>query len=39
VFLRSNNLRPESHPFYENLGYTRTQTQRAYPKRFESPAA
>ena len=34
VFLRSNILRQESHPFYESLGYTRTKTQHAYSKRF-----
>ncbi|TWH99951.1 N-acetylglutamate synthase-like GNAT family acetyltransferase [Luteimonas cucumeris] len=32
VFLRSNILRPEAHPFYERLGYTRTKTQHAYHK-------
>lgn len=32
VFLRSNILRQESHPFYESLGYTRTKTQHAYTK-------
>jgi len=32
VFLRSNILRPESHPFYESLGYERTKTQHAYRK-------
>lgn len=35
VFLRSNILRQESHPFYESLGYTRTKTQHAYRKRFD----
>ena len=33
VFLRSNVVRPEAHPFYEGLGYTRTKTQHAYRKR------
>ena len=33
VFLRSNVLRPEAHPFYERLGYLRTKTQHAYRKR------
>lgn len=36
VFLRSNILRPESHPFYESLGYERTKTQHAYSKRFDA---
>ena len=33
VFLRSNVVRLEAHPFYEGLGYTRTKTQHAYRKR------
>jgi GNAT superfamily N-acetyltransferase len=33
VFLRSNVVRPEAHPFYEGLGYARTKTQHAYLKR------
>jgi N-acetylglutamate synthase-like GNAT family acetyltransferase len=33
IFLRSNILRPEAHPFYADLGYTRTKTQHAYLKR------
>jgi GNAT superfamily N-acetyltransferase len=33
VFLRSNVVRPEAHPFYEGLGYIRTKTQHAYRKR------
>jgi len=33
VFLRSNIVRPEAHPFYERLGYLRTKTQHAYRKR------
>lgn len=32
VFLRSNVLREESHPFYESLGYTRTKTQHVYTR-------
>ena len=32
VFLRSNVLRAESHPFYESLGYARTKTQHAYAR-------
>ena len=31
--VRSNVLRPESHPFYERLGYGRSKTQHAYRKR------
>ena len=31
--VRSNVTRVESHPFYEQLGYTRTKTQHAYRKR------
>jgi GNAT superfamily N-acetyltransferase len=30
--VRSNVLRPESHPFYERIGYTRYKTQHAYRK-------
>ena len=33
VFLRSNIVRPEAHPFYERLGYLRAKTQHAYRKR------
>jgi GNAT superfamily N-acetyltransferase len=33
ITVRSNILRPESHPFYERLGYLRTKTQHAYRKR------
>jgi GNAT superfamily N-acetyltransferase len=32
VSVRSNIIRPESHPFYERLGYTRIKTQHAYRK-------
>lgn len=35
VFLRSNILRQESHPFYESIGYTRTKTQHAYSRHFD----
>jgi GNAT superfamily N-acetyltransferase len=34
VSVRSNVIRPESHPFYERLGYTRIKTQHTYRKRF-----
>lgn len=30
IFVRSNVVRPESHPFYERIGYTRYKTQHAY---------
>lgn len=30
--VRSNVVRPESHPFYERIGYTRYKTQHAYRK-------
>ena len=33
ISLRSNVIRPESHPFYERLGYERYKTQHAYRKR------
>ena len=33
IFVRSNVLRDEAHPFYERLGYRRTKTQHAYIKR------
>ena len=33
VSLRSNVVRPESHAFYERLGYDRFKTQHAYRKR------
>jgi GNAT superfamily N-acetyltransferase len=32
VSLRSNVVRPESHAFYEKIGYTRFKTQHAYRK-------
>ena len=30
--VRSNVVRPESHPFYERIGYARYKTQHAYRK-------
>jgi N-acetylglutamate synthase-like GNAT family acetyltransferase len=33
VSVRSNVARPESHPFYEKVGYTRLKTQHAYRKK------
>jgi GNAT superfamily N-acetyltransferase len=32
VTLRSNVIRPESHAFYERVGYTRFKTQHTYRK-------
>jgi GNAT superfamily N-acetyltransferase len=32
VILRSNVVRPESHPFYESIGYARVKTQHVYTK-------
>lgn len=32
IAVRSNALRPESHPFYESIGYARTKTQHVYRK-------
>lgn len=32
IFVRSNIARPESHPFYERIGYARYKTQHAYRK-------
>ena len=37
ISLRSNVIRPESHPFYERLGFTRYKTQHAYRKRLALP--
>lgn len=34
--VRSNVIRPESHPFYERIGYTRYKTQHAYKKHLGS---
>jgi GNAT superfamily N-acetyltransferase len=33
IYVRSNVVRAESHPFYESLGYTRKKTQHTYEKR------
>jgi N-acetylglutamate synthase-like GNAT family acetyltransferase len=33
IHVRSNVIRPESHPFYERLGFERFKTQHAYRKR------
>ena len=33
IFVRSNVVRPESHPFYERIGYERYKTQHAYRKK------
>jgi GNAT superfamily N-acetyltransferase len=33
VKVRSNVIRPESHPFYERLGFDRIKTQHVYRKR------
>lgn len=35
VSVRSNVARPESHPFYEKVGYTRLKTQHVYRKRLD----
>lgn len=32
VVVRSNIVRPESHPFYEGIGYQRTKTSHTYCK-------
>jgi GNAT superfamily N-acetyltransferase len=32
VVVRSNVVRPESHPFYEGIGYRRTKTSHTYCK-------
>ncbi|MGH7669072.1 MAG: GNAT family N-acetyltransferase [Gemmatimonadaceae bacterium] len=32
VVVRSNVVRPESHPFYEGIGYARVKTQHTYSK-------
>ncbi len=31
--VRSNIVRPDSHPFYEGVGFTRTKTQHVYQKK------
>lgn len=33
ITVRSNVARPESHPFYEKLGFDRTKTQHVYRKK------
>jgi GNAT superfamily N-acetyltransferase len=33
IFVRSNVVRPDSHHFYESLGYRRAKTQHFYAKR------
>jgi GNAT superfamily N-acetyltransferase len=33
ISVRSNVVRPESHPFYDRLGYQRAKTQHVYRKR------
>lgn len=37
ISVRSNVIRPESHPFYERLGFTRYKTQHVYRKRLALP--
>jgi len=37
IYVRSNVIRPESHPFYERLGFDRYKTQHAYRKRLALP--
>ena len=37
--VRSNVLRPESHPFYARLGYALTKTQHCYRKHLPRSAA
>jgi ribosomal protein S18 acetylase RimI-like enzyme len=37
ISVRSNVIRPESHPFYESLGFERYKTQHAYRKRLALP--
>lgn len=32
IVVRSNVVRPESHPFYESIGYERAKTQHVYSK-------
>jgi GNAT superfamily N-acetyltransferase len=34
--VRSNVVRPESHPFYERMGYERYKTQHAYRKHLDA---
>ena len=37
ISVRSNVIRPESHPFYESVGFERFKTQHAYRKRLVLP--
>lgn len=37
VRVRSNVVRPESHPFYRRLGYAAVKTQHVYEKRLSRP--
>ena len=37
ISVRSNVIRPESHPFYERVGFERYKTQHAYRKRLALP--
>src|SRR6478736_1596815 len=37
ISVKSNVILPESHPFYERLGFTRYKTQHAYRKRLALP--
>jgi len=39
ISVRSNVIRPESHPFYESVGFERYKTQHAYRKRLTLPAS
>ena len=37
ISVRSNVIRPESHPFYERIGFSPYKTQHAYRKRLALP--
>jgi GNAT superfamily N-acetyltransferase len=37
ISVRSNVIRPDSHPFYERLGFARYKTQHAYRKPLALP--
>ena len=39
VVVRSNIFRPESHPFYEQLGYHREKSQHVYLKQLLQPGS
>jgi GNAT superfamily N-acetyltransferase len=39
ISVRSNVIRPESHPFYESVGFERYKTQHAYRKRLALPGS